>query len=190
MRPQLVVMGASWGGLDAVGRVLATLPSDFPVPVLIVQHRSEDGDDMLAGLLGRRGALRVREAEDKADLSRPCVLIAPRGYHLLVERGHVELSTEAAVRYSRPSIDVALETAAEAYGPALVGVVMTGSNDDGARGLAAVRRSGGIAIVEDPQTAASPAMPAAALAAADPQHVAPVDEIGPLLVQVIEAGDE
>ena len=188
MACELVVMGASWGGLDAIGTVLEALPEDFPAPVLVVQHRSEEGQDLLADLLDRRVALPVHEAEDKADLSRACVLVAPRGYHVLVERGHVELSTEEAVRYSRPSIDVTLETAADAYGGALIGVVMTGANDDGARGLAAVRRRGGVAIVQDPSSAERSVMPAAAVAASAPQHVADAAQIGPLLVELVRSG--
>jgi two-component system chemotaxis response regulator CheB len=188
-RCELVVIGASWGGLHAVGEVLAGLPADFPAPVLAVLHRGERSGDLLAGLLANRGALPVVDAEDKAPLAAGCVRVAPPGYHVLVERGHVALSTEAEVRYSRPSIDVALESAADAYGPALAGVVLTGANDNGAAGLTAVRRRGGTAIVQDPDTAERPAMPAAARAAASPQFVAPLREIAPLLVR-LAAGRE
>src|SRR3954447_10202099 len=158
---ELIVIGASWGGLHAVGEILAGLPADFRVTVLVVQHRAEDAQDLLAGLLDRRGPLPVREVEDKAPLLGPGVLVAPQGYHVLVERDHFALSTEAQVRFSRPSIDVALETAADALGPAVVGVVLTGANDDGAVGLAAVRRRGGVAVVQDPDSAERSAMPAA-----------------------------
>jgi two-component system chemotaxis response regulator CheB len=184
---EIVVIGSSWGGLHAVGEILRGLPGDFPLPVVLVQHRSESGEDLLAGLLTRRGALDVREAEDKEALCRGCVFVAPRGYHLLVERDHLELSTEAAVRHSRPSIDLALESAADAYGPGVIGVILTGANDDGAAGLAAVRRRGGMTIVQDPATAEVPTMPAAALAAADPQAVVDVGEIAPLLVSLAQA---
>src|SRR4051794_11881874 len=169
---ELIVIGASWGGLHAVGEILAGLPAGFGVTVLIVQHRAEDAQDLLAGLLDRRGPLTVREVEDKQPIRGAGVLVAPSGYHVLVERDHFELSTEAQVRFSRPSIDVALETAADALGAAVVGIVLTGANSDGAEGLAAVRRRGGIAIVQDPATATQPAMPTAARAAAHPQVVA------------------
>src|SRR4051794_27918546 len=185
---QLIVIGASWGGLRAVGEILAGLPGDFPVRVLVVQHRSEEAEDLLSGLLDRRGPLPVREVEDKAPLHGAGVLVAPSGYHVLVERDHFALSTEARVRHSRPSIDVALETAADALGPTLVGVVLTGANDDGAAGLAAVRRRGGMAIVQDPETAEVSVMPAAARAAASPQVVAELCEIAPLLTRLV-AGD-
>src|SRR4051812_28103455 len=178
---ELIVIGASWGGLEAVEQVLSGLPERFPVPVLVVQHRAEDAGDLLAGLLNRAGPLPVAEAEDKASLPWHGVLVAPPGYHVLVERDHLALSTEEQVRFSRPSIDVALETAADALGAGVVGVVLTGDNEDGAEGLAAVRRRGGVAIVQAPETAAQPTMPAAAQAAASPQLVAPLAEIAAVL---------
>src|ERR1700754_4730502 len=136
---RLIVLGASWGGLHAVGEILACLPGDFRPTVLVVQHRAADSEDLLAGLLNRRGPLPVREVEDKDALRGAGVLVAPAGYHVLVEPDHFALSTEEAVHFSRPSIDVTLESAADALGPALVGVVLTGANADGAAGLAAVR---------------------------------------------------
>jgi two-component system chemotaxis response regulator CheB len=188
MKVELVIIGASWGGLHAVGEVLSGLPEDFPAPVLIVQHRAEDAEDILAGLLDRRGPLSVLDADDKAELVPGCIRVAPPGYHVMVERGHVELSTEASVAFSRPSIDVALETGAQAYGAGLVGVVLTGANDDGAHGLAEVRRRGGMAIVQDPASAERRTMPDAAIAAADPQAVSALEEIAPLLVRLATDG--
>src|ERR671932_2399784 len=181
---ELIVIGASWGGLGAVGEILSGLPERFPVPVLVVQHRAEDAGNLLAGLLNRAGPLPVAEADDKAPLPWHGVLVAPPGYHVLVERDHLALSTEAQVRFSRPSIDVALETAADALGAGVVGVVLTGDNDDGAEGLAAVRRRGGVAIVQDPATAERPTMPEAARAAASPQVVAGLGDIADLLVRL------
>jgi two-component system chemotaxis response regulator CheB len=184
---ELIVIGASWGGLHAVSEILAGLPGDFAVPVLVVQHRPEDAGDLLVGLLDRAGPLPVREIEDKEPLRGCGVLVAPPGYHVLVEGDHFELSTEARVRFSRPSIDVALETAADALGAAVIGVVLTGDNDDGAAGLAAVRRRGGFAIVQDPDTATRPTMPSAARAAARPQVVSALSGIAPLLVRLASA---
>jgi len=184
MNVELVIIGASWGGLHAVGDILSRLPEDFSAPVVVVQHRAEDAENVLAGLLDRRGPLSVLDADDKAELKAGCILVAPPGYHVLVEPGHVELSTEASVQFSRPSIDVALETAAQAYGPGLVGVVLTGANADGAHGLAEVRRHGGMAIVQDPATAERSAMPEAAIAAADPQVVCSLEEIAEQLVRL------
>lgn len=179
---RLIVIGASWGGLHAVGEILAGLPADFRPTVLVVQHRAEDSDDLLAGLLDRRGPLSVREVEDKDPISGAGVLVAPAGYHVLVEPDHFELSTEAEVRFSRPSIDVTLESAADALGPELVGVVLTGANDDGAVGLAAVRARGGFAIVQNPATAMVATMPQAARGSA--QVVAELPEIAALLTQM------
>src|SRR3954469_14894030 len=127
-RCELVIIGASWGGLHAVGEILRLLPADFPVPVLVVQHRPEDASELLADLLDRAGPLHVEEVEDKQPLGRPGVYVAPPGYHVLVEGNHLALSTEEQVRFSRPSIDVALETAADSLGPAALGVVLTGNN--------------------------------------------------------------
>lgn len=183
----IVVIGASMGGLHALERVLEGLPEDFPMPLLLVQHRAEDAPSLLVGLLRSHSRLEVCEAEDKARLRPGCVLVAPAGYHVLVEPGHLELSTEAEVRYSRPSIDLALQSAAEAYGRDAVGVVLTGANDDGAIGLAAVRRAGGVAIVQDPEGAERRSMPDAAIAAAAPQWVLPLEEIASRLVQIAGA---
>lgn len=188
--PGIVVIGASLGGLQAVGTVIGGLAADFPLPVLVVQHRAENGPGLLAELLDREAVLKVCEAEDKMALRPGRVLVAPAGYHALVEPGHVELSTEDHVRFSRPSIDVTLETAAEAYGRSTIGVVLTGANDDGAAGLAGVRRRGGTAIVQDPASAEGPAMPAAAIEAAAPQWVLPVEAIAERLVALSRAGGE
>ena len=180
----IVVIGASLGGLSALERVLEQLPRGFALPILVVQHRAEDARSLLSELLDRHSVLRVCEAEDKSPLEPGTVLVAPAGYHALVEPGHVELSTEAEIEFNRPSIDVALETAAVAYGSGTVGVVLTGANDDGAHGLAEVRRRGGIAIVQDPASAERAAMPEAAIAAADPQWVLGLEDIGRRLVTV------
>lgn len=178
----LVVIGSSLGGLHALERVLGGLPEDFPAPLLVVQHRAPEGPALLAGLLQRHCPLEVCEAEDKAPLRAGRVLVAPAGYHVLVEPGHVALSLEAEVAMSRPSIDVAFETAARAYGARAIAIVLTGANEDGARGLAEVCRLGGTAIVQDPATARGPAMPAAAIDAVNPRLVLGLDEIASRLI--------
>lgn len=183
----LVVMGASLGGLRALECVLGALPADFGWPVLIVQHRADDRSAVLHALLDDRCALEVCEAEDKSPLRPGCVLVAPAGYHALVEGEHVELSTEAQVRHSRPSIDVTFESAARAFGPYAVGVVLTGANDDGARGLAEISRRGGMAIVQDPETAEGRAMPEAAIRAVGPVDVLAPGAIGARLVEIVTA---
>jgi len=130
----------------------------------------------------------IREASDKDELQPGCVYIAPPDYHLLVERGTVALSTEEAVRYSRPSIDVMFESAADAYGERLVGVILTGANDDGALGLKRIRDGGGVAVVQDPATAERREMPEAAIAAVASAKVLPLEEIGSFMGQVCSAG--
>jgi two-component system, chemotaxis family, protein-glutamate methylesterase/glutaminase len=185
----LVLIGASWGGLHAVGRILTDLPADFAVPVLIVQHRGEMARGRLPDLLNRAGPLPVTEVEDKMPLAGGRVFVAPPGYHVLVEQDHFALSTEAAVRFSRPSIDVALESAAATFGRGVIGVVLTGNNEDGAAGLAEVRRRGGIAIVQAPESSERATMPAAARAAARPQAVAELPEIASLLLGLVQPSD-
>jgi two-component system chemotaxis response regulator CheB len=182
---ELVAIGASWGGLDAVERVLAALPGDFGAAVVITQHRRADSDGgRLTQLLDARCKLDVCEAEDKQALDPGRVLVAPADYHLFVEPGSVALSLDSEVHYSRPSIDVLLGSAADAYGPRAAGVVLTGANADGAEGLARIASRGGVAIVQDPETAARREMPAAALAATPGAHVAALEQIGPLLTEL------
>ena len=174
----LVVMGASWGGLRAFERILGDLPDDFDTPIVVAQHRDDDSDDnLLTRLLNRHTGLCVIEAHDKAPIEPRSVLLSPPGYHLLVENGHLELSVDEPVQFSRPSIDVLFESAAASYGPRVVGVLLTGANADGAAGLAEIARRGGFTIVQDPETAERPEMPRAALAAMTPDVVVPLERV-------------
>jgi two-component system chemotaxis response regulator CheB len=179
----LVVVGASLGGLDAVGRLLASLPPEFSLPIAVVQHRAATfADADLAPMWQRVTPLRVVEAEDKAPLVPGHVYVAPADYHLLVEQGgRLALSTDAPVHWARPSIDVLFESAAEAYGEAVIGVVLTGASADGSTGLSAIRRGGGCALVQKPSSAESDVMPRAAIAATPVNHVLDVEELGHLL---------
>jgi two-component system chemotaxis response regulator CheB len=181
---ELVVIGTSWGGLHALRKVLGGLPSGFDLPVVVVQHRHRDSDHLLVTLLQDHTALKVCEVEDKSELEGGSVYIAPAEYHVLVEPGHLALSTEEPVRFSRPSIDVTFESAADAYGSRTIGVVMTGANDDGARGLRRIADRGGAAIVQDPKTAESAIMPTAAIRMVPEARVAPVAEIGALVAKL------
>jgi two-component system, chemotaxis family, protein-glutamate methylesterase/glutaminase len=165
--------------VTALHTFLKGLPTDLDTPVVIAQHR-RDAPSMLARLLTRQTGWSVCDAEDKEPLRPGTAYLAPAGYHLLVERpGHLALSTEGPVRYARPSIDVLFESAAAVYRAATVGVVLTGTNDDGAAGLASIVARGGRAVVEDPATAERPAMPLAALATGITATVLPLDDIGP-----------
>jgi two-component system chemotaxis response regulator CheB len=186
MAVEVVAIGASWGGLHAVETVLETLPQDFPAAIVIAQHRRGDSDEhRLASLLAARCALEVCDAEDKQALEAGTVLVAPADYHLLVEPGSVALSVDPPLNFSRPSIDVLLGSAADAYGERAAGVVLTGANADGADGLARIARRGGIAIVQDPETAIRREMPEAALAATPSARVLALEEIGPLLGELV-----
>jgi len=183
MTGRLVAIGASWGGLDALRRILGGLPSDLDAAVVVAQHRGpESHRTAFRDLLGAVTALTVREGRDKQELVQGVVYLAPPDYHLLVEGTSLALSTDEPVMYARPSIDVLFETAAESYRARCVGVVLTGANADGAHGLARVAELGGLAIVQDPAGAERDEMPRAALAAVPGARVAQVDEIASLLV--------
>jgi two-component system chemotaxis response regulator CheB len=181
MTYELIVIGASWGGLHAVGEVLGALPDDFDVPVVIAQHRRDLGGG-LASLLATRTRLRVEEAEDKQPIERGRIYIAPPDYHLLIQPGWMSLSIDERVHYARPSIDVLFESAADAYGERLIGVILTGANEDGAAGLARVKEQGGVAVIQDPASAERHEMPGAALAATSAADaVLPLEEIAPFI---------
>jgi two-component system, chemotaxis family, protein-glutamate methylesterase/glutaminase len=182
---ELVAIGASWGGLDALRAILRDLPAELDAAVVIAQHRSPDSHPTaMRDLLGAVTRMRVIEAGDKDELRAGVAYIAAPDYHLLVEPGLVTLSTDEPVLYARPSIDVLFETAAESYRERCIGVILTGANDDGARGLARVVELGGTAIVEDPETARRDEMPRAALRATPSARAIPVAEIAPLLVDL------
>lgn len=173
----IVVVGTSWGGLAALRTLVAGLPEWFTMAVALVQHRHKDSDHLLRLLLQERSALTVCEVEDKMPIEHGRIYVAPPDYHTLVEPGHFSLSTEAPVRYSRPSIDVTFSSCADSYGHRTVGVVLTGANADGAQGLRRISERGGMAVVQDPATAESSAMPKAAREAVARAKVMPLPEI-------------
>ena len=182
MEHELIVIGASWGGLHAVGTVLTGLGDAAAAGVVVAQHRGPGTGELLAPLLQRRTALVVREAEDKDSPTPGVVLVAPTDYHTLVEDdGKIALSTEGLVQNARPSIDVLFRSAAEAHRERCIGVVLTGTNEDGADGLARIEQLGGLAVVQQPDTAERSVMPGAALAATRSAVVLPLEEIGPYL---------
>ena len=185
MQYAIIVVGASLGGLHALKVVLGGLPRGFALPVVVVQHRRYDADETLAQLLQRHSVVPVSEAEDKQPIEPGHVYLAPASYHVLVERTEpgpcLALSTEGPVSYARPSIDVLFESAADAYGERAIGVILTGTNQDGAAGLAAITACGGLGIVQDPATAEAPAMPSAAIAATTIKHILPLAAIAPFL---------
>lgn len=189
-RGRLVCVGTSWGGVSALRMLLGALPASLAAPLCVVQHRS-DVDDVrqLVPLLRRTSKLRVCEPEDKQPLEPGTAYIAPAGYHLLVEDRHISLSAEDRVRWSRPSIDVLFESAAHDYGSNAVAVVLTGANDDGARGAQAVHAAGGVVLVQDPQTAERPEMPQATIATGAVTQVLPLAELADAVVRHVGEND-
>jgi two-component system, chemotaxis family, protein-glutamate methylesterase/glutaminase len=179
------VIGASAGALDVLSNLLPGLPADYRLPILIVVHLPPDKTSLFAQLLRARCAIRVREAEDKEPIEPGVAYFAPPDYHLLVEQDkRLSLSDDEPVLFSRPSIDVLFESAADAYGDGLIGVVLTGANSDGANGLKAVVEAGGVAVVQSPKGAYAVAMPEAAIAACPDARVLPVNEIAAYLREV------
>jgi two-component system chemotaxis response regulator CheB len=181
---QLVTIGCSMGGMQALQTIFQTLPADFPLPITVVQHRYRTSNEGLPQFLRRHSKLNVVDTTDKEWLKPGTVYLAPANYHLLVERGELSLSVDEKVEYSRPSIDVMFESAADAYGSGVVGVVLTGANSDGARGAVRIKKRGGFVIAQDPKTAESPAMPQAAVDATRVDRILPLDRIGPFLVEL------
>lgn len=177
-----VVIGASAGGVAALFQVLGTLPSAFAIPVLCVLHLPDDRHSQLAGVLQRRLHRPVCEARDKESISSGQIYVAGPGYHLSVERDlTLSVSQEEPVHFSRPAIDFLFISAADAYGDGLLGVLLTGANEDGARGLAYIKNNGGRTIVQDPRDAQVALMPEAALALHQPDHILTLSGIGQLL---------
>jgi two-component system, chemotaxis family, protein-glutamate methylesterase/glutaminase len=181
MTYELIVIGASWGGLRAVSELLGALPDDVDVPVVVAQHRRDAGEG-LASLLATRTRFPVEDVEDKQPIERGRIYLAPPNYHLLIQPGWFSLSTDMHVHYARPSIDVLFESAAHAYRERVIGVILTGANEDGAAGLARVKELGGVAVIQDPSSAERHEMPGAALAATNAADaVLPLEEIAPFI---------
>lgn len=176
--PRVVVVGTSAGGVTALGQLLAALPPELPVPVLIVLHLPRDRPSRIAGLLDPGCALPVLEAEDKQPLRRGTVIFAPPDYHLLVEDERtLALSCDAPVVFSRPAIDPLFESAAAVFGADVLAILLTGASQDGSEGIAAVRAAGGLAWLQCPDEAEASTMPAAALQHAGADAVLPLEQL-------------
>jgi len=178
---EIVVVGASIGGLKALQSVLSGLPGDFSLPVVIVQHRGNDSDVGLYEYLARSSSLPVREPEDKEVVLPGNVYLAPRDYHLLIEKRSFALSTDPPVTFARPSIDVLFESAADEYEKGVIGVILTGANRDGSRGLAKIKSRGGLTLVQEPASATCGEMPQAAIDLTEVDWILPLEEIAPQL---------
>lgn len=173
-----VVIGVSAGGMTALDTILPKLPKDFCLPLIIVSHRHPNSDDYFERHLDEKCAVPVKQADQREKITPGTVYVAPPNYHLLIEDDLTfSLSLEAPVHFARPSVDVLFQSAADAYGPQLIGIVMTGANDDGSRGLKKIKEMGGLTVVQDPKSAEIPQMPRAAIAAANPHYILPLREI-------------
>lgn len=184
---QAIVVGVSLGGINALPIVLSSLPVGFPVPIIVVQHLLKTSDNMyFVGKLDELCSLNVKEADEKEAVEKGSVYVAPAGYHLLIEDDRTfALSVDEPVNYSRPSIDVLFENAAEVYSSGLIGIILTGANSDGALGLKRIKEKKGLAIVQDPDTAEGNVMPESAIRACRVDHILPLSEIPELLLEIV-----
>ena len=181
---EAVVIGASAGGVQALLTVLADLPRSFHLPLIVVLHLPEGRDSQLAEIFQYRLPIEVREAADKETILPGTLYFAGPGYHLLVEMDRTfSLSSEEPLHYSRPSINVLMESAADAYGPALAGILLTGANEDGATGMARIKQQGGLTVVQDPTEAAVPTMPEAAIRRQAPDFILKLASIRDFLLK-------
>lgn len=180
-----IVIGASFGGLQALRTIILGLPNTFKTPIVIVLHIGNNNIDSFISLLNKNSSFGVKEAEEKEKLKPGTVYFAPPNYHLQIETTrYLSLSADTKVNYSRPSIDVLFETAAWALNNKLVGVLLTGSNADGARGLKTIKDFGGTTLVENPETALAPKMPQEALKLSTPDYILDVEQIADKLAEI------
>lgn len=180
-----VVIGASAGGMHTINKLLSKLPENFLLPIIIVQHIATTSDNYLVEFLNKNTKLIVKEVDEKEIVKKGVVYIAPPNYHILIEEdSSISLSADEKVNYSRPSIDVLFLSASDAFKEKLIGVILTGANDDGAKGLFVIKRNGGLTIVQDPLEAETSLMPLAAIKTTEPHHILKVNEISKLLIDL------
>ena len=185
MKYEAIVIGISSGGLNAMKIMFSLLPENFKTPVIIVQHISPHSENQWIQFLNDKSNLPLKEADEKEKIEQGIVYIAPPNYHLLIERDKTfSLTVDERVSFARPSIDVLFESAAEAYKNKLIGVILTGSNNDGTNGLKQIKEYGGLTIVQDPKTAESSFMPDSAIAAIHPDYVLPLEDIVKILIKI------
>jgi two-component system chemotaxis response regulator CheB len=180
-----IVVGASAGGVEALLKIFAVIGPDFSLPIITVLHLSDERRSQLAHVFQARLPITVKEADDKETIAPGTLYFAAPGYHLSVEMDlSLSFSQEERVFHSRPSIDILFASAADAYGPRLAGILLTGANNDGARGLFQIKLAGGLTVVQDPMQAQSRTMPDAALALQTPDYLLPLHDIGQLLIDL------
>lgn len=185
MNYKAIVIGSSAGGFNALKQLISSLPSDFSLPVIIVQHISPTSDNYMVNYLDKMSSVHVKEADEKEKIKPGHIYIAPPNYHLLIEEDHsLSLSNDEKKNYSRPSIDILFETANYAFGNQLIAVILTGANNDGAAGMKSIKENGGYCIVQDPTEAEADSMPLAAIEKADPQKVLKLKSIVKTLIKL------
>jgi len=185
MHYEAIVIGTSSGGMNALKFLFSALPVDFSIPIIIVQHISPRSENQWIKLLNNNSKLYLKEADEKEKIEHGKVYIAPPNYHLMIEQNKTfSLTIDERVNYSRPSIDVLFESAAEAYKNKLIGVILTGSNSDGTKGIKRIKEYGGLTIAQDPETAESSYMPASAIAAIQPDYILSLENIIELLIKL------
>lgn len=185
MKRDVVVVGASAGGVQALQSLVAGLPADFPAAVLVVLHTSAQARSTLPAILDRAGPLPAAAAQEGSQIRHGHVLVAPPDHHVIVYEGHVTLSRGPRENGHRPAVDVLFRSAARVYGPRVIAVVLSGTLDDGTAGMVAVHRRGGLGVVQDPEDADYSGMPLSAMAADSPAHVVPVGKMGALLDRLV-----
>lgn len=186
---EAIVIGASAGGLDALKTLISHLPGDFSLPITTVLHLHRNTKDELINLLRRSTRLTVKYAGDKEKLNGGCLYIAPPDYHLLIEDDKTfSLSVDEPVNYSRPSIDVTFESASDAFREHVIGIILTGANGDGSKGLKRIKERGGTAIVQNPQSAQYPEMPLAAISETEVDNILDIDEISGKIYELLGRG--
>lgn len=182
---EAIVIGASAGGMNALPTILKCLNKNFPIPIIIVQHLHPHSDDYMARRLDAICSLQVKESENRETIKPGAVYLAPSNYHLLIENDKTfSFSTEDRVNYCRPSIDVLFDSAADVYGSKLIGIILTGANNDGALGMKIIKKQGGLTVVQDPSTAEVEIMPSSAIQLTTVDYILPLEEIGPFLVNI------
>lgn len=182
---EAVVIGASAGGVEALLTIFADLKPGFRLPIIVVLHLPDERRSQVAEVFARRLPVPVREAQDKQSIEPGTLYFAAPGYHLSIEHDHsFSLSQEERVHYSRPAIDYLFESAADVYQQRLAAVLLTGANQDGARGMSLVKELGGLTIIQDPDEAQVSTMPRAALDLCQPDCILPLRGIGRLLVEL------
>jgi len=185
MNYEAIVIGVSSGGMNAMKVMFSILPKDFNIPIIIVQHLSPRSENQWIKLLNNKSNLFIKEADEKEIIEPGNIYIAPANYHLLIETNKTfSLTIDERVNFARPSIDVLFESAAEAYKNKLIGVILTGSSNDGTKGIKRIQECGGLTIVQNPETSESAYMPTSAIAAIHPDYILSLEEIINLLINI------